>query len=295
MDAKDFEILKVLDRNCRISYSKIAEIINLSLRNVSKRIDNLVKQNIITRFTVQFNYNFLGYRHYISSVGPVEGNKTNDIFQELKFINEIYRIWELIDGTFTISFFCRDAKHLEEVINNILNNGVELNNYSETRVHFTSDIPYSITDWQIIFYLLSNSRTSKKDIAHALNISEKTVNRRIRRMVNMKLVTFIPEINFGAISGFIPAVVSLETIGPSKQIYLKIKKDPSIKYWRNAGSVSPSIVLFLYGKNMNDIYNMYQKLENREDIKKASLTFVVRNFENSTLIEDAVLEKIQSG
>ncbi|MFW9990085.1 MAG: hypothetical protein ACFFC3_15685, partial [Candidatus Odinarchaeota archaeon] len=69
----------------------------------------------------------------------------------------------------------------------------------------------------------------------------------------------------------------------------------SIKYWRNAGSVSPSIVLFIYGKNMKDIYNMYRKLENREDIKKASLTFIVRNFENSTLIEDAVLEKIQGG
>lgn len=295
VDAKDFEILKILDINCRISYSKVTEIINLPLRKVSNRIDNLIKQNIIARFTVQFNYNSLGYRHYIGSVGPAEGKMANIIFQELKFINEIYRIWELIDGTFTISFFCRDAKHLEEVINNILNIGAELHDYTETRVHFPSDIPYSLTDWQIIFYLLSNSRASKKEIALALNISEKTVNRRIRRMVNMKLISFIPEINFEAISGFIPAVVTLETIGPSKRIYLKMKEDRSIKYWRNAGSVSPSIVLFIYGKNMKDIYNMYRKLENREDIKRASLTFVVRNFENSTLIEDAVLEKIQGG
>ena len=111
----------------------------------------------------------------------------------------------------------------------------------------------------------------------------------------MKLVSFIPEINFEAISGVIPAVISLETVGPSKQIYLKLKEDKSIKYWRNAGSVSPSIVLFVYGKSLTDIYNMYKKLEKRKDVKKASLTFVVRNSENSTLIEDAVLEKIQSG
>ena len=78
-------------------------------------------------------------------------------------------------------------------------------------------------------------------------------------------------------------------------MYLKIKEDPTIKYWRNAGAVSPSIVLFVYGNRLTDIYNMYQKLENRNDIKKASLTFIVRNSENSTLIEDAVLEKIQSG
>jgi len=204
-------------------------------------------------------------------------------------------MWELLDGSLTISFFCRDAKHLEEVINNILKTGADLGNYSETRVHFPLDIPYSMRDWQIIFYLLNNSRAPKKEIAQALNISEKTVNRRLNRMINMKLVSFIPEINFEAISGVIPAVISLETVGPSKQIYLKLKEDKSIKYWRNAGSVSPSIVLFIYEKSLTDIYNMYKTLEKRKDVKKASLTFVVRNSENSTLIEDAVLEKIQSG
>lgn len=294
LDEKDFEILKILDKNCRISYSKIAEKVNLSLRNISSRIDNLVKENIIKRFTVQFNYSSLGYRHYIGSVRPLEENQTIKLFQELQLITEIYRVWELINGTLTISFFCRDAKHLEEVINSIIKLGADLYSYTETRVHFPMDIPYSMKDWQIIFYLLNNSRASKKEIAQTLNISEKTVNRKLNRMTNMKLISFIPEINFEAITGVIPAVISLETIGPSKQIYLRIKEDRSIKYWRSAGSVSPSIVLFVYGRTLTNIYKMYQTLEQRNDVKKASLTFIVRNSENSTLIEDAVLEKIQS-
>jgi Lrp/AsnC family transcriptional regulator for asnA, asnC and gidA len=295
VDEIDFEILKLLDKNCRISYSKIAEKTSLPLRNVSTRVENLVKENIIKRFTVQFNYNLLGFRHYIGSIRPLEGKKTKNLFKELQTVPEIYRIWELIDGTMTISFFCKDAKHLEEVINSIIKTGANLQGYSETRIHFPLDIPYSTKDWQIIFYLLNNSRASKKEVAQELNISEKTVNRRISRMKNMKLISFIPEINYEAITGVIPAVISLETVGPSKQIYLKIKEDSSIKYWRNAGAVSPSIVLFVYGKRLTDIYSMYRKLENRDDIKKASLTFIVRNSENSTLIEDAVLEKIQSG
>ncbi|MFX1420317.1 MAG: winged helix-turn-helix transcriptional regulator [Promethearchaeota archaeon] len=295
MDEIDFEILKLLDKNCRISYSKIAERMNLSLRNVSNRVDNLIKDGVITRFTVQFNYNLLGFRHYIGSVRPYEGKKTINLFQELQLITEIYRIWELIDGTLTISFFCKDAKHLEDIINKVIKIGANLKGYSETRMHFQYNIPYSMKDWQIIFYLLNNSRASKKEIAQALSISEKTVNRRIQRMKNMKLISFVPEINFEAITGIIPAVISLETEVPSKQIYLKIKEDHSIKYWRNAGAVSPSIVLFVYGNRLTDIYDMYRRLENRKDIKKASLTFIVRNSENSTLIEDAVLEKIQSG
>ena len=73
VDEKDFEILKILDKNCRISYSKIVERIGLPLRNVSSRIDNLIKENVIERFTVQFNYNYIGFRHYIGSVSPHEG------------------------------------------------------------------------------------------------------------------------------------------------------------------------------------------------------------------------------
>ncbi|MFX1376297.1 MAG: winged helix-turn-helix transcriptional regulator [Promethearchaeota archaeon] len=295
MDEKDFEILKILDKNCRISYSKIAENVKLTLRNVSNRIDTLIRENIIKRFTVQFNYDALGFRHYIGSIRPKEEKKHVNIYQGLQLIPEIYRIWELIDGTLTVSFFCRDGKHLEEIINTIIKVEADLYSYAETRVHFPSDIPYSMKDWHIIFYLMNNSRASKKEIAQALNINEKTVNRRINRMKNMKLISFIPEINFEAITGIIPAIISLETVGPSKQIYLKIKDDKSIKYWRSAGSVSPSIVLFVYEKTLTDIYNIFQKLKKRDDIKKASMTFVVRNFENSTLIEDAVLEKIQSG
>ena len=191
VDETDFEILKLLDKNCRISYSKVAKNLKLPLRNISKRIESLIKENVIKRFTVQFNYNSLGFRHYIGSVGPLEGKKSIDLFQELEFISEIYRIWEQIDGTLTISFFCKDAKHLEDVINRIINTGAELHGYAETRVHFPLDIPYSMKDWQIIFYLLNNSRASKTEIAQELNISEKTVNRRINRLINMKLVSYL--------------------------------------------------------------------------------------------------------
>lgn len=293
MDAIDFQILKIMDRNCRISYSRIAELLDLPVRNVSSRIESLIKKNIIKCFSVQFNYNELGFRHYIGSLEPPNDKININFFKELQSISEIYRIWELLDGSLTISFFCKNAKHLEEIINSILKTGARLNGYTETRIHFPIEIPYSLTDWRIIFFLLHNSRASKKEIAKALDISDKTVKRRINRMINIKLIQFIPVINFEAITGMITAVLSLETSGPSKEIYLRMKQDESIKFWRNAGSVSPSIVLFVFGKSITEIYKLYQKLKTHKDIKKASLRFIVKNWENSSIIEDAILEKIQ--
>ncbi len=293
MDELDFKILKILDKNCQIPYSSIAKSLALPLRNVSQRIENLFDSKVIRYFSVQFSYNYLGFRHYIGSINPPHDITETDFFKELQLIPEIYRIWELLDGSLTISFFCKDAKHLEEIINSIVKIGSKFNSYTETRVHIPADIPYSLTDWRIIFFLFKNSRVTKKEIASTLGISEKTVMRRLNRMINMNLIQFIPEINFEAIKGMITAVLSLETIGPSKNTYLKIKKDDSIKYWRNTGSVSPSIVLFLYGNSLTEIYRMYLKLRDMNDVKNANLNFIVRNWENSNLIEDAILENIQ--
>ena len=293
MDEKDFEILKILDKNCRVSYSSIAKSLNLSLRNVSQRIDNLLNLNIIKFFSVQFYYNLLGFRHYIGSIIPNQDKMQKDFFKEIQLIPEIYRIWELLDGTLVISFFCQDVRNLEEMFNDLANIGVKIEGYSETRTHFPIDIPFSLLDWRIIYYLFKNSRASKLEVASALDVSKKTIMRRLNRMQNMKLIQFLPEINFEAITSMISAVISLETDGPSKSVYLKVKEDKTIKYWRNAGSVVPSIVLFIYGRNLTEIYNIFLKLRKCDDIKRCRLSFIVRNWENSTLIEDAILEKIQ--
>ncbi|MBY9010048.1 MAG: hypothetical protein KGD74_09305 [Candidatus Lokiarchaeota archaeon] len=91
----------------------------------------------------------------------------------------------------------------------------------------------------------------------------------------------------------ITAIASFETVGPSKVIYKKIKEEGSIKYWRIAGSVSPSIVLFLYGKNITELYSMYTSLTTWREIKRSRFSIIVKNWENSSLIKDTILEKIQ--
>ena len=293
MDELDFVILKKLDKNCRISYSDITRDLDLTVKAVSKRIDRLLEENVIKYFSVQFNYNLLGYRHYIGSIQINKAVQPENFFKELQLLPEIHEIWVLIDGSLTISFFAQNAKHLEELINKLIQHGAKIRGYTETRTHFPPDISFSPTDWRIIFFLLKNSRASKLKIANALSISEKTVMRRLNRMVNMNLVQFIPEIDFEKFSGIAAGVISVVTEGPSKSKYLKLKDDKNIKYWRNTGGVTPSIVLFVYGRNLTEIYDMYSYLKYQEDVKDCSLTFVVKNWENSNIIEDAVLEKIQ--
>lgn len=292
MDDLDFQILKHLNRNCRISYSKIAGSLGLSVRAISRRVAQLLEDNIILYFTINFNYERLGYRIYIGSLNPPNDKQDHNFFLELQDIPEIYQIWELLDGSLTFSFFCENSTHLESVLTKILEVGAELNNYVEPRSHLPIDYPFSNTDWRIIYYLMKNSRAPKQQIALDLGLNEKTISRRLKRMNTMKLVQFTPVLDWSNISGMVPGIISIEPIGPSKPIYQKIKFDASIKYWRNVGGVSPSIILFVYGKNLTEIREMCKKLQDRKDIKKCTLRFEIKFYENSSIIEDAILERI---
>ncbi|MHA1413800.1 MAG: AsnC family transcriptional regulator, partial [Promethearchaeota archaeon] len=153
---------------------------------------------------------------------------------------------------------------------------------------------FSLLDWRIIYNLYNNSRRSISDIASDLDVSEKTISRRLKRFDNMRLVQYTPTINFEAITSISTGVASFETVEPSKTIYNKIKEKEFIKYWRIAGSVSPSIVLFLYGKNISELYEMYIYLTNWREIKRSRLSIIVKNWDNSSLIKNAILKKIKS-
>ncbi len=58
MDSLDHEILRLLQRNARITIKEIARQINLTSPAVSERIRRMEKQEIILGYTVRLNTNF---------------------------------------------------------------------------------------------------------------------------------------------------------------------------------------------------------------------------------------------
>ncbi len=290
MDDIDFQILRILDKNCRLSYSEIARHLSISVRSISHRIDLMNQEGVIERFKVNFNYNRLGLRQHIAFLLPPPNKSSEEFLKSLQGIPEIERVWKQLDGSYTFTLFSKDAKHLEDINTKILKIGASLKGSSEVRMHLPADIPFSKLDWNIIFVILDNSRLSIGDIASELGVSEKTISRRLKRLDNMRLVQYTPVINFEAITEMSTGIASFETNGPSKAIYENIKKEKNIKYWRIAGSVSPSIVLFLYGKNISEINQMFEILAIRPDIKNSRLSIVVKNRENSSLIKDLIIK-----
>ncbi len=61
MDEKDTRILEMLLENARISYTEIANRLNISEGTVRKRIEKLEKDGVIQRYTIEVDPKKLGY------------------------------------------------------------------------------------------------------------------------------------------------------------------------------------------------------------------------------------------
>ncbi|MEE9410907.1 MAG: winged helix-turn-helix transcriptional regulator, partial [Candidatus Heimdallarchaeota archaeon] len=59
VDKKDLIILEELLKNSRISYSKLAKIVKLTVPAVKSRIDKLIQTGIIDNFSIDINYDLL--------------------------------------------------------------------------------------------------------------------------------------------------------------------------------------------------------------------------------------------
>ena len=100
LDESDMVILNEMRKNARVSYSTLARKLGLSETAVRKRVEKLLKEGVISRFTVETN---LGFRAIIfASVEPKHscGEVARKIL-ELKGVEKVYEI----SGEYDLAIF----------------------------------------------------------------------------------------------------------------------------------------------------------------------------------------------
>ena len=78
IDKKDRLILNTLNDNCRKSNSQIGKIVGLSRDSIAYRIKNLENEGIIGGYTLEINYEELGYVAYSCAVKLQNASKERE-------------------------------------------------------------------------------------------------------------------------------------------------------------------------------------------------------------------------
>src|SRR3989338_6684474 len=107
LDKTDRKILAELDKNCRTPTTILAKKVRKSRQAVEYRINQLVKNGVITSFNAAFNHHKMGYKIYkiylkLRNI-PEEKQRLFDYLRNcgiVYWMGEFSGTWDLIFGVF---------------------------------------------------------------------------------------------------------------------------------------------------------------------------------------------------
>lgn len=132
LDNLDFLILNELSRDSRQSFRELAKKLGVAITTVIKRVERLKENKIIKNFTVELDYEKLGYG--LSVIIDLEGVKGETLgleekLSKLKNVSAVYDVTGPVDSVLIAKF-----KNNEE-LNNFVRNVLEMDEVSRTRTH----------------------------------------------------------------------------------------------------------------------------------------------------------------
>ena len=191
MDEIDLIIVRKLLQNCRLTYRELADITNMSVSAVHKRIRNLEDDGIINAYIARPSLIALKYL-WVAMFGTSNAKSLDVVSQELGQHENISMVC-ITGGKFLyVKAYLRNISELQEYSGYVSRTA----QISEPTIgivnvpYITTPEPLTTIDFKILKTLNRDARKPITDIADDVGISAKTVRKRLNRMVENNLVTF---------------------------------------------------------------------------------------------------------
>jgi DNA-binding Lrp family transcriptional regulator len=199
-----------LDPNFRKSFRSMARTLKIDEDTVRNRAHRLEEIGFITDWRLHLNPHILGLDYsYIWLEVPASVPK-NDLISKLKLIPDMFIIVNWYGNTLGL-VFAHDSPHS---FKNKLELIQRLANVSDMMIAEIlwpdCTISLSDTDWRILESLQHNPRKSYVSISREVGISSRTVERRLRRMMNERALFSMIAINPKALQGTVMAELVIE-------------------------------------------------------------------------------------
>jgi DNA-binding Lrp family transcriptional regulator len=194
MDEIDLIIIRKLIENSRLTFRELAEIVNMSVSTIHKRIQILIDDGTINAFIVRPTMISLKGLWILAS-GTSSAKSMDLISQELGNHESIYLV-TIASGKFLyIGAYLRDISELQE-FTSFLTKTSQIDDPSIGIInipYLTTPETLSSVDYKILKTINRDARKSLTEIGEDVGISAKTVRKRLDRMIQNKLAFFTIE------------------------------------------------------------------------------------------------------
>ena len=274
LDKLDFKILKCLIENCRDSDRFIGSRIGLTGPAVKRRIEKMRQTGTISYFTLNIEPSILGYfKIYVI----IKGKNRKEIHKQVSLIGEPFLIIPCI-GNVTIYGIVanEDISEKIEILQRLMTDSQIITVYKTENPK--SNFSLTKTDLEIISILLEDPRAKIEKISEKTNLSTKTIARELEKFHANFEIQFTCVCNPRKMDGYLPYSVAMDIDGNQNKVLKKLEKEYS-EHFLNIPFVSKNqIVLFMYNKNIFEIDEIVNKIQEMSNIKDVDL-FMPKHFE----------------
>ncbi len=286
LDKKDKIILFELFQNSRLSNKQLSKITKIPEKTISNRINKMINEGIITKFTTMINYQLLSMnRHSIyfdlKNTYDDEINKKINEILKIKKISCCYVLHEISQWKLYVSVWTKTIEEYDKIQTKVLK---ILKDHVTNYISFQSVRSYTYltrllnkdkiakcdikdktkniiideTDKRIIHLLKENSRMHILDMSKKINVHHDTIKRRMKKLQKEGIIQrFYPLVEFPKIG--IREYTFICRINPAEEE--KIEK--FIKWARG----NPHFVIIIKAVGYVNLYYAFQT-EKDEQYKK---------------------------
>ena len=261
------KILNVLLDNCRESDRQIGKKIGISGGAVKNRIQKMIDNKIIEKFTLKIEPPVLGYNLFYV---VVTGQNTDDILKQIKLVGDPFLVVPCV-GEITVCGIVvkENVEQKIELAKNLMKDVRVLSIFIAENPGIRSDI--TKTDLEIIEKLLEDPRAKIDDIAKATDFSSKTITRSIDKLQNDEAILFSLIYNPEKLSGYVPYAILVWVDGDLNSVLKSIEKKFSDSFLQKPFIAKNQIVLFMYSDNIFKLDDLTQKVRDINGVKFADL------------------------
>ncbi|KAG2480265.1 MAG: AsnC family transcriptional regulator [Nitrosopumilales archaeon] len=267
MDKLNMKILNVLLDNCRESDRQIGKKIGISGGAVKNRIQKMIDNKIIEKFTLKIEPPVLGYNLFYV---VVTGQNKDDILKQIKLVGDPFLVVPCV-GEITVCGIVvkENVEQKIELAKNLMKDVRVLSIFIAENPGIRSDI--TKTDLEIIEKLLEDPRAKIDDIAKATDFSSKTITRSIDKLQNDEAILFSLIYNPEKLSGYVPYAILVWVDGDLNSVLKSVEKKFSDSFLQKPFIAKNQIVLFMYSDNIFKLDDLTQKVRDINGVKFADL------------------------
>jgi Lrp/AsnC family leucine-responsive transcriptional regulator len=297
MDDVDIDIVIELAKNSRISFRDIAEMLDLSVNAVHKRVHTLQELGILNRFQAMVSPRV--FRPVLVLVnGFSQASRLDEAVDELGSDKRIMKVIMAGGNMVYIHALLHDLSELQDLLDAIRKKGKISNPSFGFFQNPDDDVPaMSKMDYRIVNSLAANARKAVSNVAEELGVSTKTVRRRLSRMEKEGLIILTIDFVPTASSDIITILhIKVPDAEERKKMVPSLFNEFRPHVIGLSHLFDPHDILYctLWTKNMNEMMGIISKIQEDERVESTipNIYYNQKTFE--TWIDDLIKERARS-